>query len=399
MSKHNNDHLTLDVPMHHIERQSWVNMPLPDWKALLRYSGWAVGRLGFSTFLLANTIIRSSLQVAIAGCNMLEVATNKLLRVYDALPHMGIPMNAITIESSAKTVVPQLAPQLADLLDMIQGKHVMIIGSTGTGKSTLAQWLAYQVASTVKVYDPDATPQEWQGLQVVGRGGDFTAIACEMALDLVELEERAKQRAEHGDTALAGNDLALIAEEFPALVDEIPAAADWLGKIARRGRKPKMFLCVLSQSDTVTALGIEGDGAIRSNFRLVRLGSHAVAHAKKLKRDDLVQWLTSGKYRAVCDDEPVQLSDLRGSHSVPKTPLNIVRVNSHPTESAHLEEGLQGVLEPETEVMDWQKSAVRALKTAGYSDSRIIKEVMGFTGGRYQYGKRMLANVLASERD
>lgn len=390
----NQQHLTLDMPLQRMERHAWVEMPLPDWRALLRYSGWMVGRLGFSTILLANTIVRESLKILINGCNMLELSLKTLLKTYDALPHMGTPLQAVTVDTTATTPVLQPSIQASvHILDLIAGKHVLIVGSTGTGKSTLAQWLASQLASQVRVYDPDATPQEWQGLEVIGRGGDFPAIASAMEADLEELENRCQMRGKSGDAVLAGKDLALIAEEFPALANELDVASDWLGKIARRGRKPKMFLCALSQSDTVAALGIEGDGAIRSNFRYVRLGSHAVTHARKLKRDDFIQWLQLGKYRCMVDDELCQLPDVRGYMGSTTGLQQTAVFPPVVTLETTVQQGLQPPTTPQNQPDEVTARAVKACLDAGLSDSRVIKEVLGYQGNKYQEGKQVLEQL------
>jgi len=310
---------------------------------------------------------------------------------------MGQPLLNFTSHTSQNLSadISHILP--VDLMESIQGKHVLIVGDTGTGKSTIAQHIAQSLASTVKVYDPDASPTEWEGLNVVGRGGDFGAIDAAMADDLLEMTDRITARATSGDNANAGKELCLIAEEFPLLKDECSMASEWLGKIARRGRKPKMLLCILSQSDTVQALGIEGDGAIRTNFRYIRLGRFALAHAKLLKNTALTEWLKAGKYRCLVDDAPCQLPDMTAYRRL----TYIVGGNIPTPPTLTPENPPQQALQPENVTMEVQdtalENAIRALLDAGVSQSHIIQNVLGMGGRRYSEGKKIIAKIISEK--
>lgn len=198
-----------------------------------------------------------------------------------------------------------------DILSLLEGKHALIIGGTGEGKSTLAQYLAALVGGKVKVYDPDASPSEWTGFECVGREGNFEAIQASMESDLEDLERRLKERGRHGDSIFLGRELFIIAEEFPLLKDEVEIAIQWLLKHARRGRKPKRFICILSQESEVRALGLEGQGGARKNLAEVLTNKEAIKRAKKLKNLNLVEWLKSNRSRVLVEQLPVQLPDIR----------------------------------------------------------------------------------------
>jgi energy-coupling factor transporter ATP-binding protein EcfA2 len=384
-----NEHITLDVPMQRMEKNTWVTMPLPGYKSLLRFVGWGIGRVAFSSWLFSLSLIRNTARAVIWITNNLEQGTKTLLKIYDALPMMGTPLQALSVDIESKPILQSITDTL-DITTAIQGKHLLIIGSTGTGKSTIAQWLATQSASKVKVYDPDASPTEWQGLEIVGRGGDFASIETSMTNDLKELQNRIEKRSIEGDKGLSGMDSCIIAEEFPILKDECEIAPEWLGKIARRGRKPKMFIIALSQSDTVTALGIEGDGAVRSNFRYIRLGNFAVTHAKKLKNEALIQWLQSGKYRCLVDDDPCQLPDLSHyrlvTNQLPFLPVSPVNIQP--------EIIVQQDLRNDSQTISHElKSALFGLQKAGWSDTKLITEILGMSGRRYSEGKKILQSL------
>lgn len=388
----NENNFFSDTSLHKKKSNRWVEMPMPSRNTLLRFAGWGVGRVAFSCWLGALSIIRNCAKAVIWAVNGVESATNKLLKIYDAMPVMGMPIvemeATIGISSSDNQSI-----ETVEILSQIEHKHCLIIGNTGSGKSTLAQWFAAQ-CSRCKVYDPDAAPDEWSGLEVIGRGGDFEAINKAMENDLVELQTRIELRSKEGDKALFGHESCIIAEEFPALKDECELSTDWLGKIARRGRKPKMFLVILSQSDTVTALGIEGDGAIRQNFGFIRLGKFAIAHAKKLKDERLVNWLKEGKYRCLVEDYPCQLPDFSNL-------LAATRYLPHPqlpdlplTVEVETTQDLQQTVSDVVGTNQGLRNAVKSLKKQGWSDTKIIEEVLGKKGRHFAEGKRILAKIL-----
>ncbi|WP_414546085.1 hypothetical protein [Nostoc sp. CCY0012] len=137
----------------------WVELHLPDGNTLLRYCAWGVGRLFFSASLFTVSITRNGLKMGIWLCDGIESGAKKLLKVYDALPYAGVPMTQV-IEASAVAVDEPLEI-ITDIISAIEGKQVMIIGEMGTGKSTLAQYLAYTVGGRVRVYECEGTPTDW----------------------------------------------------------------------------------------------------------------------------------------------------------------------------------------------------------------------------------------------
>ena len=70
--------------------------------------------------------------------------------------------------------------------------HTAVIGESGSGKSLLTKYLigSYFEDADIRVYDSDAAPDDWGEMDVVGRKGDYAAIAKAMAGDLDELKRR-----------------------------------------------------------------------------------------------------------------------------------------------------------------------------------------------------------------
>jgi hypothetical protein len=153
-------------------------------------------------------------------------------------------------------------------------------------------------------------------------------------------------------------------------------------KHARRGRKPKVFLIALSQDDSVKAMGIEGEGNVRKCFRFIRLGKFAVSHAKSLKNKELEQWLKDEKYRCTVDDTACQLPDLTSY----KMLIPQLRSTSPDKPVTTLEP-------PLSSIDDNLKIAAKACLDAGISESRIIKDVLGYQGSSYGIGRSILDSL------
>lgn len=287
----------------------WIEVPLRITDKIGDFFLWAGVRLLIITpaFMIYGWVQLSKLSLHMAQLTQASYA--KLLIVFDSLPYGGMAGSKL-IEVEAKTIESAIAP-LTDLLAAIEEKELQIIGEKGTGKSTLAQYLAYSFGGHVRVYEPEGTPEDWNGLEVVGKGEDWDAIDTGLAQDLEHISNQMKLRRERGDAALAGTDKVIIGEEFPEIVSKCSNSEEWLDRHARRGRKAKIRLILLSQYDRVSAWGMEGKSDLLDCFFRLRLGKKAILHAQKLKRTDLVDWLRSSRSHALLDDEPIILPDYR----------------------------------------------------------------------------------------
>ena len=371
--------------------KEWIEVRLPTGRQLGRFILWSMGRVTFSGVLFCLDGSRHVLEMGVTLVKWSKVATLNLVRLYDQLPYAGTHGQNVVDTSAIAVLEP--SEIVTNLVQLLEGKHCLIIGDTGTGKSTLAQWLAYQVGGTVTVYDPDAAPDEWQGLNVIGRCGDFAAIESAMANDMEDLQSRVEVRGTEGDKALSGKEIVMIAEEFPLLASQVPNSVEWLLCHARRGRKPKKFIVALSQDDSVKALGIEGEGGVRNNFRKVRLGKYAVNHAKSLKDTSLASWLKSGNYRCMVDDYACQLPDLSQFKAVTQQLSQTVFAPQVVIPEPTVQQDVR--LTPTVEIWDRNSlsKAVKACLEGGLSESKVIKDVLGYQGARYQEGKAILEKL------
>ncbi|MDZ8023570.1 MAG: hypothetical protein RMX97_02575 [Nostoc sp. DedQUE11] len=377
---------------------TWVEMHLPDGKTLLRYCAWGVGRVLFSASLFTVNLTRATLKFGVWLCDGFEGGVKRLLKVYDALPYAGTPITQV-IEASAVPVDEPLEI-ITDIIAAIEGKQVMIIGEMGTGKSTIAQYLAYTVGGRVRVYECEGTPNDWRGLEVVGKGENWPAIELGMAEDLEDLSNQLKIRNERGDGALAGSERVIIAEEYPELVSRVPSSGEWLERHARRGRKAKRFTILLSQYDRVAAWGLEGKSDLADAFFRIRLGKKAQAHAKSLKNEQLINWLKQNQSHCLLDDQPLKLP-----------PYREMKAATSRYGSTIFQPYTDNAIKPEKRVVNDLKSSPgadfeencsesdrllwRLIQKfgEGKSDSALVTEVLGFTGKRYGEGAALLERL------
>ncbi|MDZ8056545.1 MAG: ATP-binding protein [Aulosira sp. ZfuCHP01] len=328
---------------------------------------------------------------------MTETGIKRLLKVYDALPYAGTPMSQV-IEASA-SVIDEPLDIITDVISAIEGKQVMVIGEMGTGKSTLAQYLAYTVGGQVRVYECEGTPDDWAGLEVIGKGEDWQAINAGMTEDLEDLSNQMQIRNERGDNALAGTERVIICEEYPELVSKVESSQEWLERHARRGRKARRFTILLSQYDRVSAWGLEGKSDLADAFYRIRLGKKAIAHAKTLKNETLVNWLKLDKSHCLLDDQPLKLPPYREMKALPvRVSATIAQpsVNNANTPEKSPEKSLKSAqAEDSSDSFSEEDRVIWRLiqQFGGKSDSTIITEVMGFTGKRYAKGVALLQRL------
>jgi energy-coupling factor transporter ATP-binding protein EcfA2 len=351
-------------------------------------SGWLFGLYG----------VTIACKVTISVCEMTRQTTLHLLKVYDQLPYMGAEVQNV-IDVAATTVTEPL-DIITDIVAATEGKQVMVIGEMGTGKSTIAQYLAYTVGGRVKVYECEGTPTDWLGLEVVGKGEDWAAIERGMLSDLEDLSNQMKTRNERGDSALDGTERVIIVEEYPELVSKVSSSGEWLERHARRGRKARRFTVLLSQYDRVAAWGLEGKSDLADAFYRIRLGKKAIAHAKSLKNNDLVDWLKQDRSHCLLDDSPCKLPNYRemktassryGSTMLPPSQDNAIAPKNDPEKALKTaREADLGENCSESDRLLW-----RMIQRFGSekSDSAIVTEILGFTGQRYSEGRTVLEKL------
>ena len=176
----------------------------------------------------------------------------------------GESMHALETETPAQLPMPQLQP-----LPMLSGRHLLIAGATGAGKTHAARYLL-SGRENATVLDPHSDGATWPGhCTVIGAGRDFSAIAQSIEEARALLDNRYKMRGM--GTGANFDPVTLVVDEIPALIAHQPDIAKTLMQIGMEGRKVGLYLVLLSQSVLVRSLGIEGQGDLRENFATIRL--------------------------------------------------------------------------------------------------------------------------------
>lgn len=287
--------------------RDWIEIPLSISDKVGEWAKWAT----IKTMVAIPGIIiyawreASKLSLHLAeGCERFYCG---LVIPLDSLPYGGMPGTKL-IEVKKVSIADIQPIELMSAITL-EEKELMVIGTKGSGKSTLAQYLAYTLGGNIKVFEPEGTPTDWMGLEVIGKGEDWEGINNSMKSDLEHLSNQMKLRREKGEAALVGTERVIIGEEYPEIAAKCSNSEEWLDRHARRGRKAKIRLILLSQYDRISAWNMEGKSDLLDCFYRLRLTKKAISYAKTLKRDDLIDWLNSNRRHALLDDQPVLLPE------------------------------------------------------------------------------------------
>lgn len=224
------------------------------------------------------------------------------------------------IQVQAQAPIELIAPvKYAPIESSLKKPHLMILGETGSGKSTICKYLVSQVNAPCLIIDPHASPTDWRGFTVTGSGRNYEAIATEFE----RLAKLMQLRYEQRDKGISQFDpLIVIIDEFPAIASSLgKGATDTVKLLAREARKVQIRMCLLSQGAEVKTLGLEGEGSIRECFAMLRLGNFALNHAKTLKDKAIGEALENSDRPAMLDQLPCNLPILSDAQSMPVLPL------------------------------------------------------------------------------
>ncbi|WP_434686900.1 type IV secretory system conjugative DNA transfer family protein [Pseudanabaena minima] len=227
---------------------------------------------------------------------------------------MKPPAREVAIAAPAELPTPV---KFADVRQALAKPHVMLLGSTGDGKSTLAKHLAANCTAYTIVIDPHAAPDDWGNLPVYGAGRKYEQIAEIMQVTLQLLQKRFDAR-DQGVKQF--EPIVIICDEYPAIIASSVAgkvASSWMKLISREARKVAIRLVVLTQSPEVKAIGLEGEGSVRDNFCFIKLGEFALDHAKSLKDDAIKLAVESCDRPAMLGNLPCNIPQLSDRVAMP----------------------------------------------------------------------------------
>lgn len=252
----------------------------------------------------------------------------KVLAPYEAIAHqqstaayqqwlnhsMKPPVREVAIAIPADVASPV---KFADVKQALSKPHVMLLGSTGDGKSTLAKHLAANCTAYTIVIDPHAAPDDWGNLPVYGSARNYEQIAEIMGVTLQLMQDRFDAR----DTGVKQFEpIVIICDEYPAIIASSKAgkvASSWMKLISREARKVAIRLVVLTQSPEVKAIGLEGEGSVRDNFCFIKLGEFALDHAKAMKDEAIKLAVESCDRPAMLGNFPCNIPQLSDRIAMP----------------------------------------------------------------------------------
>ena len=226
------------------------------------------------------------------------------------------PRREIAIAPPVELATPV---KYAPIESSLKKPHLMILGETGSGKSTICKYLVSQVNAPCLIIDPHASPTDWRGFVVTGSGRNYSDIATEFE----RLANLMQIRYEARDKGISQFDpLIVIIDEFPAIASSLgKGATDTVKLLAREARKVSIRMCLLSQGAEVKTLGLEGEGSIRECFAMLRLGNFALSHGKSLKDKAIGEVMETCDRPAMLDQLPCNLPILSDAQTMPVLPL------------------------------------------------------------------------------
>jgi hypothetical protein len=208
----------------------------------------------------------------------------------------------------APPVEPIAPVKFADIKTALSKPHMMLLGETNSGKSTLVKFLVSHASAPSLVLDSHAAPDDWQNMNVIGMGRNYPAIAEEVDR-LVKLMDKRYEARGKGQKQF--EPLIVVLDEFPACVANLPKSfAENIMLLVRESRKISIKLIVLSQGSEVKSLGIEGQGSIRECFAMIAIGKFATEKAKSMKDEQIKSFIDSAQYPAMLDELPCQLPQI-----------------------------------------------------------------------------------------
>lgn len=161
---------------------------------------------------------------------------------------------------------PQSPEATTDLLPLLSSStHLLVIGHTGGGKTTLLHALARHLShtATVLVCDPDAIAGDYPGYRGVGAGDDYEAIGRALVSVRGEVAQRREQRKRGHRTF---SPIWVLVDEAHDVVSELDGAWDILEDLIRRGRKLNVHCAIGTQDAQVKSLGLEGKSKLLDNL-------------------------------------------------------------------------------------------------------------------------------------
>lgn len=261
--------------------------------------------------------------------------------------------------------------------------HIMVEGSTGSGKTTLAEWLLFLLPGERLIITPKRRVSQWKGLKVVGVPLRFPDILKAFDLLTEEMFKRYSLMCKGFEDYPFLN---FVVDEYPLIASNCDGISDQMLNLVRAAREADMRMILIAQGSEGKALDIEGQTSVRECFTRIRLGKFALDHAQKLRQPNLVAYLKKQPRPCMVDDLPAEVPDLAGFQiASPMEPASFPDAQDPPAP------------DPETSPEEKQ---VRELLSQGKTKKEIIWEVWKAKPGRgkdYAHAKREYERILRKQ--
>ena len=304
--------------------------------------------------------------------------------------------------------------------------HILVLGGTGDGKSTLVEAIAPTLSNRVLVVAPHWQSGDFKGCnEVYGKNRNIgnTALPYKMKplpgisqnevklvpfnklksdtpvlqvlqalyVEMIRRYELVNDSGVLDDNGIyryhqeGSEKISVILDEFLAYA-RLPGVPFIFKGLVREARKVGISLLILVQGQQVQSLGIEGESDLRSSLVYVRCGDFAIKYADEIKGVSL----SEVAYRRLCGDEyPTMVEDW---YAIRPKPNQITLKTETPTKVLKPVE-LEVLKEVEVDEDLEYYNLIIFHKELGMQRSAIIKNALKFKGVNYPKGVEIYERV------
>jgi len=154
----------------------------------------------------------------------------------------------------------------------LTGRHVVIFGGTGGGKSSLIKHIFRQYKdATIIIADLHYEPGNWPGrAYILGKARNLNEVVAGVDAIIAELDRRIVARSEDADFQM--RPIVLFLDEETTIAEDSPDTMDQVRRIAREGRKYEIFIILAPHGPNLSTLGFKrGTGDQRANFVFIEM--------------------------------------------------------------------------------------------------------------------------------
>ncbi|MUG92778.1 hypothetical protein F7734_10075 [Scytonema sp. UIC 10036] len=183
--------------------------------------------------------------------------------------------------------------------------HLRLIGATGSGKTTLADWVLDKLPGDCKVLTVKRKPQQWQNKVVVGVPEDFESIESE----LIEFEADRKKRLSDVAAGIEPELINICIDEWRAIKEKVEPAVDIIRDTLALSREARQRLILMAQGRQVKTFGLKDESDLEECMASFYIGKFAIEesrsyyssakHLTEESKNEVIQLLEKSGNRAV----------------------------------------------------------------------------------------------------